>query len=92
MSKKTLSQVLLIASAVVMAAGCATTKRAVTNIAWMDSDKDNHNRLYLSYWEGSCKAFMGCSQGEAHVKLCSRQTDNGMKCEEQKEVDELLSK
>jgi hypothetical protein len=89
MSKKLMEVVVLLAVASAFATGCATTKRAVTNTVWRDTPSENH--LYLSYWEGTCRMLMGCSKGDSHVKLCTAEKDNELKCEDQSEIDKLLN-
>lgn len=76
--------------------GCATTKRSLTNTMWNDAPAGDGKALYLSYWEGSCGGafhpFGGCSSGESHVRFCSIESDNSMKCEDQSEMDKILNR
>lgn len=65
--------------------GC-TTARVATDITWTDNE-----RVYLSYWEGSCKPLLGCDRGSSHVKMCSVKPDNSMLCQEQKDIDKVLN-
>jgi len=78
---------------VLFAVSCATTKRAVTNTTWVDSSKGT--RMYFSYWEGSCGGTLhpwgGCSAGESHIKYCSVEEDNSLKCTAQLEADKVLN-
>jgi hypothetical protein len=92
MLKRTIQAILpllVVSSALV---GCATTKRVLTNTLWSDQDKDHH--VYLSYWEGTCRSkyLGGCSKGDSHVKFCSAQADNSLKCETVSELDVLLAR
>ncbi len=40
------------------------------------------SHYYVTYWEGSCRAVLGCSRGETHVKHCKVAADNAVACAE----------
>jgi hypothetical protein len=41
------------------------------------------SKYYLTYWEGDCKAVLGCPRGDTHVKRCTVNGDNSVTCVEE---------
>jgi hypothetical protein len=92
MNKKIIQIILPVIVLAVNLGGCSTPKRVLTSSLW--NDQDDSHAVYLSYWEGKCRAkiFGGCSRGDSHVKYCSAQPDNSLKCEDVSELDTLLAR
>lgn len=71
---------------VLFAAGCTTTIRNVTSTFWTSDG------LYVGYWEGVCKPFLGCGIGDGKVKWCALEDNNALVCREQDDIGRLLSR
>ena len=88
-----MKKIIIMVGVLLFAWGCATPKRVVTTSSWQDGVEGS--RLYLSYWEGQCGGVFAskksCDKGEAHVKLCNAQADNGMKCMALPNLDKMLN-
>lgn len=48
------------------------------------------SQYYVTYWEGTCKAFFGCGRGDTHVKRCTVNADNSVKCVEEADATKAL--
>lgn len=72
--------------AALLATGCTTTIRNVTATYWTSDG------LYVGYWEGACKPFLGCGVGDGKVKWCALEADNSLLCREQDDLGRLLSR
>lgn len=49
------------------------------------------SQYYLSYWEGSCSRFTGCSRGTSAVKRCRVATDNATTCTDEAHLNQILN-
>lgn len=67
--------------------GCATKIRNLTAETWGDQG------VYVGYWEGTCKAVIGCDAGDGFVSFCALNPDtNTLSCAEQTAVTPLLAR
>ena len=49
------------------------------------------SQYYLTYWEGSCQGWLGCSRGDSHVKRCKVNPDNTVSCVEEPSATKALN-
>ncbi len=78
--------VTLLVVAVIPLAGCSTKIRNITAQSW------SHQGIYVGYWEGTCRAMLGCDAGDGKVTFCDLKDDNSLTCTEQAEVSKLLAR
>lgn len=48
------------------------------------------SHYYLTYWEGTCSGFTGCSRGDTKVKHCKVSTDNSLTCNDEASAAKAL--
>ena len=46
---------------------------------------------YVTYWEGNCKAYLGCGRGDTHVKRCKVNPDNSVACVEEANATKAMN-
>lgn len=67
--------------------GCSTKIRNITAEGWSPQG------VYVGYWEGTCKPFLGCDVGDGHVQFCSLDdATNTLTCVDQAAVLPLLDR
>lgn len=49
------------------------------------------SHYYLTYWEGNCKAVLGCGRGDTHVKRCRVNPDNTVACVDEADATKALN-
>lgn len=49
------------------------------------------SHYYLTYWEGTCSGFTGCSRGDTKVKHCKVNADNTLTCNDEAVANKALS-
>lgn len=49
------------------------------------------SHYYLTYWEGTCSGFTGCSRGDTKVKHCKVNADNSLTCNDEAAANKALS-
>jgi hypothetical protein len=49
------------------------------------------SHYYLTYWEGTCSGFTGCSRGDTKVKHCKVNADNTVTCNDEAVATKVLS-
>ena len=49
------------------------------------------SHYYLTYWEGTCSGFTGCSRGDTKVKHCKVNADNSLTCNDEAVAAKALS-
>lgn len=49
------------------------------------------SQYYLTYWEGSCRGWLGCDRGESHVKRCKVNPDNTVTCVDEASATKALN-
>jgi hypothetical protein len=49
------------------------------------------SHYYLTYWEGTCSGFTGCSRGDTKVKHCKVNADNSLVCNDEAIANKALS-
>lgn len=74
----------------------ATTSNAATSTesgapAEQGASSGIASQYYLSYWEGQCKAVLGCSRGETYVKRCHVNGDNSVVCTPEENATKALN-
>ena len=80
-------RILLPVLALAIGTGCATKMRNITAQAVTDQG------VYVGYWEGSCKAVLGCDVGDGKVQFCKLDpATNALQCEEQAAMTPLLDR
>lgn len=78
---------LLTAAALLASSGCAVKIRNVTAETWTPQG------VYVGYWEGTCKAMLGCDAGDGHVQWCTLDAaTNALTCVDQAAVAPLLAR
>lgn len=77
---------LMVAATLSISAGCATKVRNLTASSWSSEG------MYVAYWEGTCKALLGCDLGDGKLQWCTLNEDNSLTCAEQTEVSALLAR
>ncbi len=71
----------------VLLSGCATKIRNLTAETW------SGNGVYVGYWEGTCKPFLGCDAGDGKVSFCKLDpATNVLACQEQDAIAPLLAR
>jgi hypothetical protein len=49
------------------------------------------SHYYVTYWEGTCSGFSGCSRGDTHVKHCKANADNTLTCNDEAVATKALN-
>lgn len=76
-----------LASLLAIGTGCSTKIRNITAEAWTPQG------VYVGYWEGTCKPFLGCDRGDGHVQWCTLDDgSNTLSCVNQSAVAPLLER
>lgn len=79
----------VVTAALAIGTGCATKVRTVTAEAWGQDGQG----VYVAYWEGTCKAILGCDRGDGKVTWCTLDpASNALTCNEQTEVAKVLAR
>lgn len=85
---QTIAKIALPALLLGFGVGCTTTIRNLTAETWDGDGKG----VYIAYWEGTCKPFLGCDAGDGKVMWCTIGADNGLSCVPQESANAVLSK
>lgn len=82
-----MSRLLFLAGVLLATAGCSTKIRNVTAMSTTTQG------IYVGYWEGTCKAILGCDVGDGKVKFCKLDpATNALTCDEQAAIAPLLDR
>lgn len=71
--------------------GSASPSEAAPPAAAPASGTGIASHFYLTYWEGDCKAILGCGRGDSHVKRCRVNADNSVECKEEGDATKALT-